>query len=650
MGFLPSSERLSQWDIKEGGRPEVHFKFHPQKYKISPKSRVNSVDKLVLCISNSIARIYSPSWHLFNKLDFLLFDVISLLIFMAAASIKRQTNTSRLCDTVHAKYHRFRYQVMKPENERNKCKSFSPQPSELFPSPYYSKPHSPAIHQAKVMDIGSWICELPNSGEWAESDLLLIFTLASAGKKQGDSSRSIQLRVERTSESNSEAFLIFKICFEGFQPSDDEKPIWLSDACPLSSEQPSLPVVLQLLQETVNRSPAVPDSTCPRSQLQKLKPEPISWIMESHSSDSFSSFFNLVFLTRLFWLCARDAPSEIGSFYFQSLLGPNIETLTCKQAPVLWTFLVPFGVDNGLCFMRTLVNILAKWMILREVSVELQNLTPLPRQHFGISYATEAHGFWTFKGYALVNAMKLMHSSDQRSKFPAIGAKESLLRYALAHQQLEVRARVDKRLHVAKLGFRKKEDAMDYYFDERHFPSRIRVWVGPEVGSTYVSGLSLGCSTDNGGREVETQRIVKESFGKSKTSGIKAKARVSMRNKTKNWRWDQDAEGNTAVFDAVLSDSVTGHEIATWKSFDNGNSLKCNNSFQNRYYGVNRPFTKAGGLVFAGDDYGERVGWRLSKEMEGSVLKWRNGGEVRLSYWPNNIRNSYVETMCVEMV
>ncbi|XVF01343.1 hypothetical protein REPUB_Repub04eG0079700 [Reevesia pubescens] len=515
------------------------------------------------------------------------------------------------------------------------------------------------------MDIWSWICELPSSEEWAESDSPLVFTLASAGKKQSDFSRSIQLRAERTNGSNSEASLTFNICFEGFQTSDAQKPPWVSEACPLSSEQPFLPLVLQLLQEIVNRSPTVPYSTCPRSQLKKLKPEPISWIIESHSPDSFSSFFNFVILARLFWLCACDAPSEVGSFYFQSLLGPNIEALTCKQASVLRNFLGSVGVDTELCFMRTLGYMSAKWIILREVSVGLQTLTPWPRQHLGISYATEAHGFWTLKGYAPVNAMKLMHSIDQRSRFPAIGAKESLLRYALAHQQLEaviqleysvefydgyiqVNARVDNlRFHVAKLGFSKREDDKDY-FDERHFPSRIRVWVGPEVGSTYVSGLSLGRSTNNGEREVETQRIVKGSFGKSKTPHVKARARVSMKNKMKNWRWDQDAEGNSAVFDAVLCDNMTGHEIATWKSFDNGNTGNGNNSFQDGYYGVNRPFTKAGGLVFAGDDYGERVGWRLSREMEGSVLKWRIGGEVWLSYWPNNVRSSYVETRCVE--
>ncbi|BAU02274.1 hypothetical protein VIGAN_11177100 [Vigna angularis var. angularis] len=44
--------------------------------------------------------------------------------------------------------------------------------------------------------------------------------------------------------------------------------------------------------------PALPqhNSTRPRSQLQKLKPDPIAWIMDSHTPESLSTFFNLVFI------------------------------------------------------------------------------------------------------------------------------------------------------------------------------------------------------------------------------------------------------------------------------------------------------------------------------------------------------------------
>lgn len=513
-----------------------------------------------------------------------------------------------------------------------------------------------------MLDIWSWICELPYSDEWAESDSPFILTLASSSANKKNSAREIQLRAERTFMSESDVSLTFSVGLEGFESLEPQKTMWVSDKCLLSSEKPFLPLVLQLLQEIINRSPTAHDSACPRSQLQKLKPEPISWIMDSHSPESFSSFFNLLFLTRLFWSCACDAPSVVGSFYFNSVLSPNIEALTCNHAPVLRTFLENVGVDAELSFMRTLGYITAKWLILREVGVGLQTIAPLPDQQLGLSYATEAHGFWILKGYAPVSAMKVTRSNEHNGKFPIIEAKESVLRYALAHQQLEaviqleysvvfhdgyiqVNARVDNlRFHVAKLGFKRNDD-MEFN-EERHFPSRVRVWVGPEVGSTYVAGMTLGRSTNNGEREVETQRILKGNYGNTKIPKVKARARMTTKTRMRNWRWDQDVEGNAAVFDAVLCDNTTGQELPTWKCDNNGDGGS--RSFRNRYSRANRPFTKSGGLVFGRDEYGEGVTWRLSREMEGSVLKWRIGGQIWLSYWPNNVKSSYFETRCID--
>ncbi|KAF2308531.1 hypothetical protein GH714_010380 [Hevea brasiliensis] len=278
--------------------------------------------------------------------------------------------------------------------------------------------------------------------------------------------------------------------------------------------------------------------------------------------------------------------------------------------------------------MRTLGYMLTKWLILREVGVGLHVLAPMLDHQVKLSYAMEAHGFWVLKGYAPILAMDLTTSS-RNNKFPAIEARDSVLKYALAHQQLEailqleysvsfsegcirVKVRVDNlRFHVAKLGFKKNDDAD--YADERHFVSRARVWVGPEVGATYVVGMSLGRSTDNGEREVEMQRVMKGNYEDSRAPKVKTRARMATRTKMKNW----SGGGN-------------------------------NNGARNRYNGQTRPFTKTRGLVFAGDEYGEGVEWRLNKEMEGSVLKWRIGGQIWVSYWPNEVKSSYFESRCVE--
>ncbi|WP_407803812.1 hypothetical protein, partial [Staphylococcus aureus] len=81
--------------------------------------------------------------------------------------------------------------------------------------------------------------------------------------------------------------------------------------------------------------------------------------------------------------------------------------------------------------------------------------------------------------------------------------------------------------HVENLGFNKSDDVE--YGEERYFPSRIRVWVGPEVGANYVHGLSLGRSTDNGENEVKMQKLMKSSLGKGKSPRVKAAMRMSMR-------------------------------------------------------------------------------------------------------------------------
>lgn len=515
------------------------------------------------------------------------------------------------------------------------------------------------------MDIWSWICELPDSDEWnlqSNSQLMISFTLASS-IPASNKTQCIRLRAKRTPQSESEGFISFSVCLAGFnqRSSDDdeeEKAIWASDACPLSSDKPFLPLVLQLLEEIVSRSPTAHDSTCPRSHLQRLKPEPVSWILDSHSPESFSSFFNLIFLTRLFWICACDAPSDVGSFYFHSLLSPNIETFACRYAPVLRNFFVAVGTDVELWFMRTFGYILAKWLVLRDVEVGLKGVTPLPSKNLGFAYAMESHGLWVLKGYAPVKSMQSQGQKCQSLPW-VVDARESLLKYALAHQQLEaviqleytvqfhenfiqVKARVDNlRIHLAKLGF-KNNSWDESLLNEKHFPSRVRVWVGPEVGAGYVGAVSLGRSTENVEREMEMQKTFKGSSGKVKAMA----ARMATRSKIKNWRWDQDVDGNAAIFDAVLCDNTTGVEIATWSPPIGGGEIGM--SFRRRYAGNGRPFTKSGGLIFAGEEYGEGVGWRLSKEMEGSVLKWRIGGQVWLSYWPNDVTSSYYDTRCIQ--
>lgn len=519
------------------------------------------------------------------------------------------------------------------------------------------------------MDVWSWICQLTNSDNWSESGPPLVYELASSKSTGGNPTQSIQLTAQRTAESNSDhQWVTFSVCLRGFD--EVENNLWVSDACPLFSDKPFVPLVQQLLQETISRSPTAHDSASGGRPPPKLRVDPVSWITDSsYPPGSFGTFFNLVFLTRLFWLCACDAPSEVGSFYFKAVLAPNLAALSCGHEPVLRAFLVSAGVDAELCFMRTIGYMLVKWFILRNVSAGLGSLVPaaaVTDHSLGFAYA--ANGLWVMRGYAPVLSMK---GGDRNGfGFPICGAKGSALKYALAHQQLEaviqleysvqsydghvqLTARVDNlRFHVAKLGFSSCDESTEYG-EERYYPSRVRVWVGPEIGSAYVSGLSLGRSTDNAGREVETQRVVRGRFGKSKLPAVKATARTATKTRTRNWRWDQEAEGNAAVFDATLYGGASGAEVATWKASSGGgggggDDGEPGTGFRRPCAGANRAFTKTGGLVFAGDEYGQPVTWRLSRDVEHSVVNWRMGAHVWVSYLPNDANNSYHETRSVK--
>ncbi|KAI4367132.1 hypothetical protein MLD38_022902 [Melastoma candidum] len=505
-----------------------------------------------------------------------------------------------------------------------------------------------------MLDVWSWLCELH------ALDLPQALELASSKPVRASTARMVRLQV-RDGGGDSVAFVI---CMEGFENSLEEV-LWVSEVGKLSSEKPFLPFVIQMLQDILLDSPAAQDVMCRQPQARDISPEPVAWLMDSYSQESFSVFFDLVLLIRLFRQCVFDSPSEVGSFYFDSLLGPNVEPLLRNDRPVLRAFLAAVGTDTERQFTRAVGYMLTKWLISREIGLgvglwSVRGLVPV-HHNVAVSYVNEAHGLWVMKGFVPVEAMRVTRSSRHPMHSHILDAKDSVLKYILAHQQLEVvvqleysvrfhdgyirvSARIDNvRLHVVRLGLGNDNNDSEMSFaNERHFPSRVRVWVGPEEGARYVGGLTLGRSTGNVSREVETERVMKGAFGNSKVPQVKAVARTSTRTKTAAWRWDQDAEGNSAVFDAVLSDTATGWEVASLGADRDGET------FRRRYMGANRLFTKSGGVVFGADAYGDGVEWRLSREMEGSVLKWRIGGQVWLSYLPNDVKTSFFETRVVE--
>jgi len=76
-------------------------------------------------------------------------------------------------------------------------------------------------------------------------------------------------------------------------------------------------------------------------------------------------------------------------------------------------------------------------------------------------------------------------------------------------------------------------------------------------------------------------------------------ARTLTRTRKRNGRWEQDTEGNAAIFDAVFYDNVMGLKVATWKLPVSGGG-NMGHGFENRYIWSSRQLMKTGGLVLLG--------------------------------------------------
>ncbi|CAL4923270.1 unnamed protein product [Urochloa decumbens] len=487
--------------------------------------------------------------------------------------------------------------------------------------------------------------------------------------------------------------------------------MWTSDGFAASSPVPlRLQLLVQLLNEVLALSPYVPSlgtsavdivagDAASETEI-RVDAHVVSCAVgaaggDDDASASSAAFFSLALLLRLFWLCALDGPAEAGYLFFRDL-GAGLERALVLCRPALAAFLRCVGPDLEERFMRSLGYMLAKWCLLREMqatsaaaasSAAAKAAPQLPRPRRGafpdacLSHAGEAHGHWVLKGYAPVLAMARVTcapaSSSPITASPHEAPEEPALRYGLVHQQLEavaqleyavrvrgggrflaVSVRVDNvRVRVVRLAFQKDNDAEDddVMDGECHFPSRIRLWVGPRFGTSYATGPSLGRSTGNPERDVEMTRTVKGTFsagaaklacGGGAAPRVKAKMRSSARTRSRSWRWEQEVEGGAGVFEGVLYDPVTGTEVSAWRPGVGGGDPR--NGMRRRYGGPGRAFSKMRGLVVAGDELPEEMTWRVGREMEGRTLRWRFGLQAWVSYLPNEVRSRHFETRWVE--
>ncbi|KAI4306508.1 hypothetical protein L6164_029779 [Bauhinia variegata] len=115
----------------------------------------------------------------------------------------------------------------------------------------------------------------------------------------------------------------------------------------------------------------------------------------------------------------------------------------------------------------------------------------------------------------------------------------------------------------------------------------------------------------------------------------------------KPWKFEESVHGYGANLNWFLHDSVDGKEVFSWKP-SKISLLNPRAWFRDRYSSAYRPFTRQGGIVFAGDEYGDCVVWKVDKAAVGKTLEWEIRGWICLTYLPNKYKTFYSETRRLE--
>lgn len=178
---------------------------------------------------------------------------------------------------------------------------------------------------------------------------------------------------------------------------------------------------------------------------------------------------------------------------------------------------------------------------------------------------------------------------------------------------------------------------------EKHFPSRIWLQLTPTLQNQVLS-ISVGKSSENPSREIGIDNNIEASLQPPNPYlGLKVSTTESTSFTLKPWKFEESVYGYSANLNWFLHDSLHGKEVFSNKP----SKIELMNPaswFKHRYSGAYRPFTREGGVIFAGDEYGEGVRWIVDKGMVGKTMEWEIKGWIWATYWPNKYRTFYNET------
>ncbi|XP_009779966.1 uncharacterized protein LOC107785129 [Nicotiana tabacum] len=364
----------------------------------------------------------------------------------------------------------------------------------------------------------------------------------------------------------------------------------------------------------------------------------------------FKEIFNFSFLTLAFIICIYEAPTDLRSICINTLKNQ----FSCPQSRQASKLLVKIlGSNSEEEWMRSVNLAITNWIM--EIQESLNNSIKTPCKLFSYSFSTV--GLWKVQLYCPVIAMDIETStsnlSDDNLRFSLNfhqleGVIQLNYKVIIREKWIEVMVNTDNiRFDVIRLVNESLMEERGAGISEKHFPSRISLQLTPTI-QTNVLSISVTKSSDNPLREIGMEKSIEGGFDPPNPyMGLKVSASETVTMSMKPWKFEQSVNGNSANLNWFLHDSGNGKEVFSTKP-SVFSLIQPKAWFKNRYSSVYRPFTKQGGVIFAKDEYGESVIWKVDKRAMGKTMEWELKGRVWLTYWPNKHITSYAETRRLE--
>lgn len=366
------------------------------------------------------------------------------------------------------------------------------------------------------------------------------------------------------------------------------------------------------------------------------------------SLSKFKDIFNISFLTLTFLICIYEAPANLRHECLNTLKN-QLASSQSREASKLFMRLLGSNIEEQM--MRSVNLAITNWISeLYPTSQTLNTPSPL------FSYALSMFGLWKVQLYCPVIAMDVVNSgnplSDARLLFSLnYNQLEGVLQFnykvVVQEKWIDVMVNVDNiRFDVIRLVSENLMKEQGVGAAEKHFPSRISLQLTPYPQMDVIS-VSVGKSSENPTREIGIEKSIEGSFNPPNSLGFAVSAGETVTTSLKPWKFEESVYGNSVNLNWYLHDSMDGREVFTSKPSKFA-LLQPKAWFKDRYSSAYRPFTRQGGVIFAGDEYGDSVYWKVDKRAVRRTMEWEIQGWVWLTYWPNKYKTLYNETRKLE--